>query len=354
MALPIRTTVDDVEVVCGYLMTKPTGATLSEAKAVVDRKHLDGRKISAFKFWGLVEEYESKMRITEAGRQTVRDFGAYQSEVMRRIVLKTPPYCAVVERVVHRNERALTATEVAAHWHQHFGSEAGGSDKILNDQAVCFFQIAQGADLGALVIGRSGKPTRFEFDSDAARSFVGEMNTEAKQNFSLLPGTQDVESAMVDVRDVDSSAAVSTLPSGNRVFITHGKNLMILNHVKQIVTYGKFEPVVAMEHETPAKPVSKKVMDDMRTCSAAVIHVSADRTLFEKDGTEVRSINQNVLIEIGAAMALYEDRFILLVEEGVNLPSNLQGLYECRYSGNELSGPATLKLLETFNEFGTE
>jgi predicted nucleotide-binding protein len=61
-----------------------------------------------------------------------------------------------------------------------------------------------------------------------------------------------------------------------------------------------------------------------------------------------------VLIEIGAAMALYPGyKFILLVEEGLQLPSNLQGLYECRYTGGELSGGATMKLLKDFNEFKT-
>jgi predicted nucleotide-binding protein len=48
----------------------------------------------------------------------------------------------------------------------------------------------------------------------------------------------------------------------------------------------------------------------------------------------VIAINPNVLMEIGAAMALYERRFILLVRQGVKLPSNLQGLYEVRYSGD--------------------
>ena len=43
MTLPIRTTVDDVVDVCNYLKTKPTGATLKEAKAVLDKKRLDGR-----------------------------------------------------------------------------------------------------------------------------------------------------------------------------------------------------------------------------------------------------------------------------------------------------------------------
>ena len=50
-------------------------------------------------------------------------------------------------------------------------------------------------------------------------------------------------------------------------------------------------------------------------------------------------------------MALYDDKFVLLVEEGVSLPSNLQGLYECRYKGDELNMPAIMKLLKAFSEF---
>jgi len=57
-----------------------------------------------------------------------------------------------------------------------------------------------------------------------------------------------------------------------------------------------------------------------------------------------------VLIEIGAAMALFGRRFILLVREGVKLPSNLQGLFEVRYTGDTLDGDATIKLLEAIND----
>ena len=118
------------------------------------------------------------------------------------------------------------------------------------------------------------------------------------------------------------------------------------------MTYGGFEPIVAVERESSAKPVPEKVMADMRTCQAAVIHVAIDAVLFDKEGNEHPQLNGNVLIEIGAAMALYPGyKFILLVEEGLKLPSNLQGLYECRYKGDELSGGATMKLLKAFNDF---
>ena len=351
MSLPIRTTVDDLHAVCSYLATKPTGATLPEAKAVVDRRRLDGRKLTALKFWGLVEDDGDKVNITDRGRRSVKDFGALRSEVLREVVSQVLPYMAVVERVVHRREETISATDVAAHWHEHFTSDVSDSDKILNDQAVCFFQIAQGADLGRLIVGRKGMPTRFEFDTDATQTLISQsaeviQDTPSQTDLGKVNGATDE-----DHPDSEHDEARVVATEGNRVFITHGKNLKILEQVKELVSYGKFEPVVAVEHETAAKPVPQKIMSDMRTCRAAVIHVSAEGVLYDSQRNEVPQINENVLIEIGAAMALYGDKFVLLVEEGVTLPSNLQGLYECRYQGGELNMPATMKLLKAFSEF---
>jgi hypothetical protein len=38
-------------------------------------------------------------------------------------------------------------------------------------------------------------------------------------------------------------------------------------------------------------------------------------------------------------------------QQGVELHSNLQGLYRCEYSGDKLDYEATMKLLKTFNPF---
>jgi len=355
MALPIRTTLADVDALCTYLVTKPTGATLPEAKAVLDSKVLDGRKISALRVWGLLDDTSGKMLVTERGRLVGKDKGARKAEALREVVAAIPPYRSIVERAVHRNELTLSAVDVAAHWHQHFKADASANDKILNDQAVCFFQIAEGADLGKLVIGRRSQPTRFEFDEANARALAegAVPSTSAIGNLS-----DDAPMHAEEQPDDDNDAGLGgvTKPEvvagrGNRVFITHGKNKKILEQVKELVAFGKFEAVVAQERETAAKPVPDKVMDEMRACQAAVIHVGSEGVLLNVEGKQVPQINGNVLIEIGAAMALYGRNFILLVEDGVELPSNLQGLYECRYSGDELNMPATMKLLKAFNEF---
>ena len=141
------------------------------------------------------------------------------------------------------------------------------------------------------------------------------------------------------------------MQNNNRVFITHGRNKDIVTQLKELLSFGKFTPVVAEDHETVSKPVPDKVLDEMRSCYAAIIHVGSELKLLDHEGKEHVFLNQNVLIEIGAAMALYQRRFILLVERGVTLPSNLQGLYEVRYEGDKLDYDATMKLLRAFNEF---
>jgi predicted nucleotide-binding protein len=135
------------------------------------------------------------------------------------------------------------------------------------------------------------------------------------------------------------------------VFITHGKNKKIVEQLKELLNFGDFEPVVSVERESVSKPVPDKVLDDMRSCGAAVIHVGVEQRLLDPAGEEVLVLNPNVLIEIGAAMMRYGRNFILLVEDGTSMPSNLQGLYEVRYSGGELDYPATMKLLKAFNDF---
>ena len=151
---------------------------------------------------------------------------------------------------------------------------------------------------------------------------------------------------------VDSTLKVAIADDLRRrkVFITHGKNRDLVDPVKKLLEFGEMEAVVSVERQSVSKPVPEKVMDDMRACGGAIIHVDADAKISDAAGQEHVVINPNVLIEIGAAMAFYGRRFILLVREGVKLPSNLQGLYEVRYSGDTLDAHSTIRLLEAIKD----
>jgi predicted nucleotide-binding protein len=154
----------------------------------------------------------------------------------------------------------------------------------------------------------------------------------------------------IEPRGAALTAAIADDQRRRRVFITHGKNRDLVDPIRKLLEYGELEPVISVDRQSVSKPVPEKVMDDMRASGAAIIHVDADRTIVDKDGSEHVLLNPNVLIEIGAAMAFYGRRFILLVRDGVKLPSNLQGLYEVRYTGDNLDAHATIKLLEAIKD----
>lgn len=223
------------------------------------------------------------------------------------------------------------------------------------------------AKIGANVLAEMGVP------AEAAQRTFDLIRTEATQlgllreingqAFVDLQGTAEVRggapadptedpevSPRTAAADDHTAPVPSSLRDKRRVFITHGSNQTILQQLKELLTFGDLEPVVAQERETSAKPVSERVLEDMRSCGAAIVHVGTEMHLLEKNGNEVRMLNANVLIEIGAALALYGHRFVLLVEKGVELPSNLQGLYQVRYEGEKLEYEATMKLLRALND----
>jgi hypothetical protein len=353
MSLPTRTTMDDYKSIGKYLLNKPTGVFVSDARKVLDEKLLDKRKLLAFKSWKLISVENNKIKLTPTGRDALKD-NAHLSAISQSIIRQTEPYNAIIEWAAVRDEKVLTATDVAAHWHEHYPDDVSDSDDVLNEQAICFFQVAEAAGLGKVTVGRKGAPTRIELSLPKLSDFMKVPDSGENNNAGL---TEEVEEfsdefdSPIDEITTNKPTTESLLRAKGRVFITHGKNEKIVAQLKEIVTFGKFTPIVAEEHETISKPVPDKVMDDMRSCFAGIINVAGEQVFMDQSAQTQHKINENVLIEIGAAMALYGRNFILLVEKGVQLPSNLQGLYECRYEGEKLDGEATMKLLKAFNEF---
>jgi hypothetical protein len=160
---------------------------------------------------------------------------------------------------------------------------------------------------------------------------------------------QAAPAALPPTRLAPPSAAFD--PKADHVFISHGKQRAIVTQIKELLEFGKFTPVVSVEREATAISVPEKVFEDMRSCAAGIIHVGGEGKYLDPDGNEHTKLNDNVLIEIGAAMALYGKKIILLVEKGVALPSNLQGLYRCEFEGDKLEYESTMKLLKTFSQF---
>jgi predicted nucleotide-binding protein len=328
LSLPIRTVPEDIDAICSYLSKKPTGATAADAKKVLDPKFLDGRKLSALKTWGLIEDSAGRLRVTDQGRLYATGDSVKKKQVLSSMIRRVEPYFAVVERAVHRNEESITAVDLAAHWHEHFAADAGDSDKTLNDQAVCFFQVASSAGLGEIVIGRRGNSTRMQFDmavikllvdSGAESSVVPVVQKQI--NTHGLPTDEPIE----EEEDIQKAGA-GNAQLGQGIFVAHGKNKKPLEQLKRILDQFKIPYRVAVEEPNLGRPIGAKVKEIMESCNCAVLIFTADEEFIKGDGTSVWRPSENVVYELGASSYLYSNRIVIVKEKDVEFPTNFRDL----------------------------
>jgi len=216
---------------------------------------------------------------------------------------------------------------------------------IANAKKVNILQVISGSDCIFL-----GSISTVSGTSPQGISDPQALETVADQEKNVGNVPNDVLRKMNITHPADDYSQALLMKDKPRIFISHGKNNVIIGQLKELLIYGQMEPVVSIERETTAIPVPDKVFDDMRNCDAGIIHVALEQDQYSNSENKNSRINENVLIEIGAAIALYGKRIVLLCEKGTKLPSNLQGLYRCEYDGNQLDYASTMKLLKTMQE----
>ncbi|HUT31014.1 MAG TPA: TIR domain-containing protein [Sedimentisphaerales bacterium] len=342
MGLPVRTTQRDIEEVLGYLANKPTGATIKEAKAVLDAKRLDARKLSALSSWGLIEKRGERLTLTGDGRE----FGKSDErrvKVLRKVIRNTPAYFAMVERAAIRQEDSLTATDVAAHWHEHFPEEVGDNDKVLKEQAVCFFQVADGAKLGTLVLGRKGAQTRFSFSVEPLDEFIGRKGVgagavgEEERAGGEGRGPQELRE---EGETPISEKVYESGQLGQGIFVGHGKNKKALEQLKKILDQFRIPYKVAIDEPNLGRPISGKIREIMKSCNCAILIFTADEEFRTKSDEVVWRPSENVVYELGASGYLYDNRIVIMKEEGVDFPSNFRDLGYISFEKGKLEAKA--------------
>jgi hypothetical protein len=356
MALPVITTAQDVLDIVEYLKTKPTGATLAEAQAVVKKQILDGRKQSAYVTWGIIAKEGDRLSLTNRGWELARsrDGGTV---VFRAVLDSLVPYRSALEWMHHQNFDTVTNVDVAAQWHQHHSEALGTTNEnTIKDNAVCFFNICQAAGFGKLTLGRKGSPTRLTIDKDELRAHIQAGPSAPPWEGSLKDDepdpTEDTIHEQAEDKDGERDEVTPlrvVVSQKLRIFISHGGGMEMVDQVQTMLGLADMEGEVAEKEETTAIPVPEKVFAAMRRCNAGIIVVSVDETNKDSDGKY--ALNDNVLIEIGAAFVLYDRRVVLLWDKRLQVPSNLQGLYRCEFEGSELSWDAGMKLMKAIQKF---
>lgn len=130
-----------------------------------------------------------------------------------------------------------------------------------------------------------------------------------------------------------AAAAPPTAPTRSKaktapvqVFIAHGSNRKPVDQLKKILNEWQVPFVVAVDEPHAGRPISEKVADLMRSCSAGIFIFTADEEFSDDAGNKVYRPSQNVVYELGAAGLLYGRKIVIFKETQVSFPSDFRDL----------------------------
>ncbi|MBV9868021.1 MAG: nucleotide-binding protein [Abitibacteriaceae bacterium] len=138
----------------------------------------------------------------------------------------------------------------------------------------------------------------------------------------------------------------NTPTPANAIFVGHGKNHKPLEQLKEILSEYKLPHKVAVQEANSFRPISQKVADTMKECSAAILIFTADEEFHDAHGNSIWRPSENVVFELGAASALYGGKIIIFKEDTVHFPSNFRDIGYISFEKDALSA----KVSDLFRE----
>jgi predicted nucleotide-binding protein len=135
-----------------------------------------------------------------------------------------------------------------------------------------------------------------------------------------------------------------SLPSRpKQLFVAHGKKHKPLEDLKKILNEFKIPYKVAIDEANKGRPISAKVAELMKECSAGIFIFTKDEQFFVQKDEEHKEIwrpSENVVYELGAASIMWDRKIIIVREDGVNFPSDFSDLGYITFKDGEISTKA--------------
>lgn len=153
---------------------------------------------------------------------------------------------------------------------------------------------------------------------------------------SLDPAAPAASDSSEEEPDREASGLVQT-GTPKQIFVAHGKKHGPLKEVQAILNRFKIPYVVAQEEAHAGRPISVKVAEMMRACSAGLFIFTKDEEFQDKDGTPIWRPSENVVFELGAGSVFWGKKIIILKEEGVGFASDYRDLGYITFQEGHLS-----------------
>jgi hypothetical protein len=302
----------------------PSGVTLDEAADAVKRQSFDPQKLVAYEAFGLTTQEAGRLKLAPRGWEMARQLEP-EVAAFRALLDHLEPYRAVLQWAARQNIERLLQQDVANYWWEYFPEALGLSDeRSLEGYVLCFFQLCQAAALGTHINGRKGQPSRLRVDSEELADYLAGETKKNRPRPELVP-------------------PLPTPLGQTQIFVSHQALPALAEQVTEALALADLAGLIAARGEDDFLPAA--TIQLMRRCAAGVFLLSGHD--FQTD----ERLAPKTQILLGAAMALYDHRILLLRQEDIALPPALAQLPACAYAGDTLNWANGACLVKTIKEF---
>jgi len=133
-----------------------------------------------------------------------------------------------------------------------------------------------------------------------------------------------------------------------KAFIAHGGKSAALNKLCSFLEALGVEPLVVEIQPSEGRLTELQVDEYMKQADCAIILATYGHIMDEK--THKKHPRLNVVDELGRCRKVFPDRTILLLEKGVDLPSNVSGIVYGHFTKQNI-GKALIKVAEELRSF---
>lgn len=170
------------------------------------------------------------------------------------------------------------------------------------------------------------------------RAEAGETTAESEAPPALAPRSSPAAP--------EEQAEAATPTAHRQFFVAHGRNHEPLQQLQKILKDLDIPYVVAEDEPNVGRPISQKVADLIKSCSAGIFIFTGDEEFHDKDGNTVLRPRENVVYELGAASLQYGQRIVIFKEKGVTFPSDFRDLGYIEFEKDNLQAKSMELLRE--------
>lgn len=333
--LPASVTANDVRNVIRYLKKKPGGVTVGEGIVALRKQLFEPVKLDAYEALGITVRSFDRLRLSPLGFEMARRLEP-ESQMFRASLDNVEAYRAVLKWALDRRLDIVVNADVADYWRAHYPGPLGlNTDRMIDANVTCFFQMCQAAGIGSLIMGKKGQPTRLRVDHEELLSYVaGGPAADAAADPPPVAGPYVTQAARQGAERM-------------RVFVSHRSNPAVAQNIQTALELADVESLVAERKLSEGEPFPFETAEMMRRCDAAIFILAPDEC--RADG--VGPLAAGLQLEVGVAFALYERRIALFSGDGFSPPARFNKLRHYKYDGEDLSWESGIQLLRLIKEF---